>query len=61
MLFSFLQLFLNPFIILSQIKSPCFRKDIFTLCEENAEPVIDELSIDEIFNGIPGTEYQVSK
>jgi len=35
-----------------------WRKDIFTLCEEDAKPVIEELSIDEILNGIPGTEYQ---
>ncbi len=37
-----------------------FRTDIFTLCDETMEPVIQELSIDEIINGIPGTEYQVN-
>eukprot|EP00088_Acartia_fossae_P005017 TRINITY_DN12194_c0_g1_i2.p1 TRINITY_DN12194_c0_g1~~TRINITY_DN12194_c0_g1_i2.p1 ORF type:complete len:647 (-),score=161.02 TRINITY_DN12194_c0_g1_i2:122-2062(-) len=35
-----------------------WRTDIFTLCDESMEPVIQELSIDEIINGIPGTEYQ---
>ena len=35
-----------------------FRKDIFTKCD-NSEPQIEELSVDEIINGIPGTEYQV--
>ena len=35
------------------------RKDIFTVCETDDDPVIEELSIDEILNGIPGSDYQV--
>lgn len=35
-----------------------WRKDIFTVCDENKEPEITEMSIDEIFNGIPGSDYQ---
>merc|ERR1719384_2008747 len=35
-----------------------WRKDIFTVCEDTSEPEITEMSIDEIFNGIPGSDYQ---
>merc|ERR1712110_968591 len=35
-----------------------WRKDIFTVCSDNKEPEITEMSIDEIFNGIPGSDYQ---
>jgi len=35
-----------------------WRKDIFTVCETDDDPVIEELSIDEILNGIPGSDYQ---
>lgn len=35
-----------------------WRKDIFTVCEDTSEPEITEMSIDEILNGIPGTDYQ---
>merc|ERR1719336_532870 len=35
-----------------------WRKDIFTVCSENKEPEITEMSIDEILNGQPGTDYQ---
>jgi len=35
-----------------------WRKDIFTVCSETKEPEITEMSIDEILNGIPGTDYQ---
>jgi len=37
-----------------------WRKDIATGCDDqsHAEPDIEELTIDEILNGIPGTEYQ---
>ena len=36
-----------------------WRKDIFTVCEDTSEPELTEMSIDEILNGIPGSEYQV--
>ena len=36
-----------------------WRKDIFTACEDTSEPELTEMSIDEILNGIPGSEYQV--
>jgi len=35
-----------------------WRKDIFTVCEDDQEPDIQELSIDEILNGIPNSDYQ---
>ena len=35
------------------------RKDIFTACEDTQEPQIEEMSVDEILNGIPGSDYQV--
>jgi len=34
------------------------RKDIFTVSEDS-DPQIEELSVDEILNGIPGSDYQV--
>ena len=37
-----------------------WRKDIFTACEDTCEPDLVEMSIDEILNGIPGTDYQVN-
>ena len=36
-----------------------WRKDIFTVCEDTTEPEVTEMSIDEILNGIPGSDYQV--
>ena len=38
-----------------------WRKDIFTVCEDDSEPEMTEMSIDEILNGIPGSDYQVGK
>jgi len=36
-----------------------WRKDITTTCSEDlAEPELVEMSLDEIFNGMPGTEYR---
>jgi len=36
-----------------------WRKDITTACKEDmSEPELVEMSIDEIFNGIPGSDYQ---
>merc|ERR1719402_1127849 len=35
-----------------------WRKDIFTVCEDTTEPEVTEMSVDEILNGIPGTDYQ---
>jgi hypothetical protein len=35
------------------------RKDIFTANDNTEEPHIEEMSVDEIFNGIPGSDYQV--
>merc|ERR1712179_568355 len=34
-----------------------FRTNISTTCEENVGPVYTEMSIDQILNGIPGTEF----
>ncbi len=36
------------------------RTDIFTPCEDSKEPRIDQLTVDEIMNGIPGSDYKVS-
>ena len=36
-----------------------WRQDIFTAVCESSKPDIVEMSVDEILNGIPGTEYQV--
>ena len=36
-----------------------WRKDIFTVCEDTVQPEVTEMSIDEILNGIPGSDYQV--
>ena len=38
-----------------------WRKDIFTACEDTTQPEVTEMSIDEILNGIPGSDYQVKK
>lgn len=36
-----------------------WRKDIFTACSDDTrEPVLEEMSVDEILNGIPGSDYQ---
>jgi len=35
-----------------------WRKDIFTACSDTTQPELTEMSIDEILNGIPGTDYQ---
>jgi len=35
-----------------------WRKDIFTVCEDTVQPEVTEMSIDEILNGIPGSDYQ---
>jgi len=35
-----------------------WRKNICTACEDTCEPDLVEMTIDEIFNGIPGTDYQ---
>jgi len=35
-----------------------WRKDIFTVCSDNKEPEVTEMSVDEILNGIPGSDYQ---
>jgi len=36
-----------------------WRKDITTMCKDDLkEPELVEMSIDEIFNGIPGSDYQ---
>jgi len=35
-----------------------WRKDIFTACEDTTQPEVTEMSIDEILNGIPGSDYQ---
>lgn len=35
-----------------------WRKDIFTASDKTQEPHIEEMSVDEIFNGIPGSDYQ---
>lgn len=35
-----------------------WRKDIASVCESQVEPDIGELTIDEILNGIPDTDYQ---
>ena len=35
------------------------RKDIFTASDAGQEPHIEEMSVDEILNGIPGSDYQV--
>jgi len=35
-----------------------WRRDIFTECKDTTKPDIVEMSVDEILNGIPGTEYQ---
>jgi len=35
-----------------------WRKDIFTACNDTTQPELTEMSIDEILNGIPGTDYQ---
>ena len=37
-----------------------WRRDIFTECKDTTKPDIVEMSVDEILNGIPGTEYQVN-
>ena len=37
-----------------------YRTDIFTPATDSSqEPRIEELTVDEIMNGIPGTDYQV--
>ena len=38
-----------------------WRRDIFTECKENSDPDIVEMNVDQIINGIPGTDYQVSR
>jgi len=35
-----------------------WRRDIFTECKENSDPDIVEMNVDQIINGIPGTDYQ---
>jgi len=35
-----------------------WRKDIFTACSDTTEPELTEMSVDEILNGIPGSNYQ---
>lgn len=35
-----------------------WRKDIFTACCDTEEPELTEMSVDEILNGIPGTDYK---
>lgn len=35
-----------------------WRKDIFTACSDTTQPELTEMSIDEILNGVPGTDYQ---
>merc|ERR1712059_57911 len=35
-----------------------WRKDIFTACSKTTEPELTEMRVDEILNGIPGSDYQ---
>ena len=37
-----------------------WRRNICTACEDTSEPDLVEMSIDEIINGIPGTDYEVN-
>ena len=37
-----------------------WRRNICTACEDSSEPDLVEMSIDEIINGIPGTDYEVN-
>jgi hypothetical protein len=36
-----------------------YRKDIFTVSDGTEKPQLEEMSVDEILNGIPGSDYQV--
>ena len=43
-----------------QLVCTLYRTDIFTPATDSSqEPRIEELTVDEIMNGIPGTDYQV--